>query len=55
MLAGFVLLLTSCTTDCRTVPVSETIFPTLTECQQMAERIRMVRPQVILECAKVRR
>jgi len=55
MIAGFVLLLTSCTTDCRTVPVSETIFPTLTECQQMAERIRMVRPRVILECAEVRR
>lgn len=55
MLVGFVLLLTSCTTDCRTVHVSETIFPTLAECQQMAERIRMVRPRVILECAEVRR
>lgn len=55
MLVGFVLLLTSCTTDCHTVPVSETTFPTLTECQQMAERIRMVRPRVILECAEVRR
>ncbi len=56
MLIGFVLLVSACGNDaCDALPVSEHIFPTQGSCEVMAERIRKVRPHVVLLCGEVHR
>ncbi|NIF23461.1 MULTISPECIES: hypothetical protein [Pantoea] len=56
MLIGFVLLVSACGNDaCDALPVSERIYPTKAQCEQMAVRIQKVRPHVVLLCGEVHR
>ncbi len=56
MLIGFVLLVSACGHDaCDALPVSERIYPTKEACEQMANRIHKVRPNVVLLCGEVHR
>ncbi|WP_167349944.1 hypothetical protein [Yersinia entomophaga] len=56
MLIGFVLLVSSCGLDaCEALPVSENIYPTQTECQNVSALIKERRPAVVLICGEVRR
>jgi len=56
MLIGFVLLVSACGHDaCDALPVSERIYPTKVACEQMADRIHKVRPNVVLLCGEVHR
>lgn len=56
MLIGFVLLITSCFNDsCNTLPVTEDIYPTQSECQQISTLIKERRPNVVLMCSEVYR
>ena len=56
MLIGFVLLVSTCGHDaCDALPVSEKIYPTKIVCENMASRIRKVRPDVVLICGEVHR
>lgn len=50
MLAGFILLITA---HSHALPVTETIYPTKAECEQMKARILDRRPNVALECEEV--
>lgn len=56
MLIGFVLLVSACGYDaCDALPVSEHIFSTRTECEQVAQRIHERRPTAVLLCGEVYR
>ncbi len=56
MLIGFVLLVSACGHDaCDALPVSERIYPTRGECEKMADRIHLRRPDVVLICGEVHR
>ncbi len=54
MLIGFVLLITSCLT-CTAQPVTEDIYPTQSECQQISTLIHERRPDAVLMCSEVYR
>ncbi|OWF79197.1 hypothetical protein B4900_11025 [Yersinia rohdei] len=56
MLIGFVLLITSCFNDsCNALPVSEDIYPTQSECQQISTLIKERQPNAVLMCGEVYR
>ncbi len=56
MLIGFVLLITSCFNDsCTAQPVTEDIYPTHSECQQISTLIHERRPDAVLMCSEVYR
>ncbi|EMU5280961.1 hypothetical protein ACR3CL_003584 [Yersinia enterocolitica] len=56
MLIGFVLLVSSCGLDaCDALPVTEDIYPTQSECQQISTLIKERRPDVVLMCSEVYR
>lgn len=56
MLIGFVLLITSCFNDsCNALPVTEDIYPTQSECQQISTLIKEQRPDAVLICSEVYR
>lgn len=56
MLIGFVLLVSACGNDaCEALPVTETIYPTLSDCQRIEARIHKVRANVFLLCGEVHR
>lgn len=52
ILAGFVLLTIPCN-NCDPVPVSEKLYQTKHQCEQMIERLNSVRPKAILTCGEV--
>lgn len=52
MLIGYVLLITSAF---QSIPVTETIYTTRSECEAMKVRILDRRPNVALECGEVER
>ncbi|ARD38346.1 hypothetical protein F8538_07995 [Edwardsiella ictaluri] len=55
-LIGFVLLVSPCGHNaCDALPVTEDIYPTRTECQQMINRLHQRRPGVVLLCSEVYR
>ncbi|CND07801.1 Uncharacterised protein [Yersinia frederiksenii] len=54
MLIGFVLLVSSCLT-CTAQPVTEDIYSTHTECQQISTLIHERRPDAVLICSEVYR
>lgn len=52
MLICFVLLISSCGFDtCDTLPVTEDIYPTQSECLTTSTLIKERRPNVVLMCA----
>lgn len=54
MLIGFVLLVSACGLDaCEALPVSERIYPTELQCQQMLARVQARRPAAVLMCGEV--
>lgn len=53
MLIGFVLLLTSATTE--PMPVSERIYQEKAACEQIKKRLLEQRPNAQLECSPVHR
>lgn len=56
MLIGFILLVSACGRDaCEALPVSERIYSTEQQCQQMLVRIQARRPAVVLMCGEVHR
>lgn len=56
MLIGFVLLASSCGFDvCDALPVTEDIYPTQSECQQISTLIKERRTDVVLICSEVYR
>lgn len=56
MLIGFVLLISSCGFDaCDALPVSDDIYPTQSECQQISTLIKERRPDAALVCSEVYR
>ncbi len=52
MLTGFILLITA---HSHALPVTETIYQTKAECEQVKTRILERRPNVALECGEVLR
>lgn len=51
---GFVLLVSPCGHDaCDALPVSERIYPTKDECDQVKEAIQSRRPRAVLYCSEV--
>lgn len=53
---GFVLLVSSCGLDaCEALPVSDNIYPTQTECQNVSALIKERRPAVVLICGEALR
>ncbi|HEJ7989675.1 TPA: hypothetical protein SMI27_000304 [Serratia liquefaciens] len=51
-LIGFVLLVSPCGHDaCDALPVSERVYPTKTECDQVKEAIQLRRPYAVLYCS----
>lgn len=56
MLIGFVLLVSSCGLDaCDALPVTEDIYPTQSECQQISTLIKERKPDAVLMCGEVYR
>lgn len=56
MLIGFVLLISSCGIDaCDAPPVTEDIYPTQSECQQISTLIKERKPDAVLMCSEVYR
>lgn len=56
MLIGFVLLITSCFNDsCNTLPVTEDIYPTQSDCLTISTLIKERRPNAVLMCSEVYR
>ncbi|HGE8287386.1 TPA: hypothetical protein ACGD4M_002898 [Serratia marcescens] len=56
MLIGFSLFVSSCGFDaCEALPVSERIYPTELQCQQMLDRVQARRPAAVLMCGEVYR
>lgn len=56
MLIGFVLLVISCGFDsCEALPVTENIYSTQSECQQISTLIKERRPDTVLICSEVYR
>ncbi|CNL10350.1 Uncharacterised protein [Yersinia frederiksenii] len=56
MLIGFVLLISSCGFDaCEALPVTEDIYPTQSECQQISTLIKERRTDAVLMCGEVYR
>ncbi|ATW54412.1 hypothetical protein R3P88_000424 [Salmonella enterica] len=55
-LIGFVLLFSSCGKDaCEWVPVTEIIYPTRQNCQQVADELEKRRPHYEFSCGEVYR
>ncbi|WP_273849079.1 hypothetical protein [Serratia liquefaciens] len=51
-LIGFVLLVSPCGHDaCDALPVSESVYPTKAECDQVKEAIQLRRPYAVLYCS----
>lgn len=56
MLIGFVLLISSCGFDsCDALPVTDDIYPTQSECQNVSALIKERRPDAVLVCSEVYR
>lgn len=56
VMVGFVLLFSPCGSDaCEWVPVSEDIYATETDCENVLKAISARHPSVILECDRVYR
>ncbi|CFQ96622.1 Uncharacterised protein [Yersinia frederiksenii] len=56
MLIGFVLLVSSCFNDsCNAIPVTEDIYPTQSECQNVSTLIKERRTDAVLMCSEVYR
>ncbi|MBH2716598.1 hypothetical protein I5Q16_16840 [Serratia marcescens] len=56
MLIGFSLFVSSCGFDaCEALPVSERIYPTELQCQQMLDRVQARCPAAVLMCGEVYR
>ncbi len=56
ILIGFVLLVSPCSHDaCDAIPVSERVYSSKTECEQVREAIQLRRPQAVLFCGDVYR
>lgn len=56
MLIGFVLLVSACGHNfCDALPVSELVFSTKAECEQVKEAIQLRRPHAVLYCSEVYR
>ncbi|HDL7647602.1 TPA: hypothetical protein PXO92_004304 [Yersinia enterocolitica] len=56
MLIGFALLVSACGFDAYdALPVTEDIYPTRFECQQVINAIHMRRPNSVLICSEVYR
>ena len=54
VLVGFVLLVSPCGHDaCDALPVTEDIYPTHRECQQMIDKLHQRRPNAVLFCGEV--
>ncbi|EEL2519043.1 hypothetical protein G9I05_005015 [Salmonella enterica] len=55
-LIGFVLLFSPCGKDaCEWVPVTEKIYPTQQNCQQIADELKKRRPHYEFSCGEVHR
>ncbi|MFV8928183.1 hypothetical protein ABQ431_18045 [Serratia fonticola] len=55
-LIGFVLLVSPCSHDaCDALPVSERVYSTKAECEQVKEAIQFRRPHAVLFCSDVYR
>lgn len=55
-LIGFVLLFSLCGKDaCERVPVTEKIYPTQQNCQQVADELKKRRPHYEFSCGEVYR
>lgn len=56
ILIGFVLLVSPCGHDaCDALPVSERVYSTQAECEQVKEAIQLRRPHAVLYCSEVYR
>ena len=56
MLIGFALFVSACGFDaCDALPVTDDVYPTHQECQQMLNAIHEHRPNVVLMCSEVYR
>ena len=55
-LIGFVLLFSPCGKDaCEWVPVTETVYPQLQDCERVADELKKRRPQYEFSCGEVYR
>ncbi|WP_392738310.1 hypothetical protein AB3M75_16850 [Serratia ureilytica] len=55
-LIGFVLLVSPCGHDaCDALPVSERVYSSLAECEQVKEALQLRRPRAVLYCGDVYR
>ncbi|VXC76758.1 conserved hypothetical protein [Enterobacterales bacterium 8AC] len=55
-LIGFALLVSACGHDyCDALPVSERIYATEAECEQVLKAIHLRRPEAVLLCGEVHR
>lgn len=55
-LLGFILLVSPCGLDaCDALPVSDQVYTTKVECDQIKEAIQLRRPRAVLYCSEVYR